>query len=280
MSKKQIKNEIEVVGNKITVVHIDQVDYISLTDLARYKDTQEPSAIISLWLRTYSTIAYLGLWESLHNHDFNTHIYEGFKIDAAQPQFWMSAQKWIKTTHAVGIVSKSGRYGGGTFAHPDIAFEFASWLSPEFKLYLVQEFERLKQDEAYRHQIVWSAHREIAKSNYLIHTQAIKEVIVPKLTAAQKRYVYASEADMLNVILFGQTAAQWRRSHPALSGNIRDYATDAQLKVLINLENTNAQLIKAGKSQVQRMTALHQLAVEQLTLFTHHQSSQLTTLKE
>jgi len=260
------KNEkIHVKGTEITLFSHQKEDYISLTDMAKYRDSENPSQVISLWLRTYSTIEYLGLWEMLNNPDFKPHIYEGFKNESAKPHFWMSAQKWINETNAVGMISKSGRYGGGTLAHSDIAFKFAAWISAEFELYLISEFKRLKQDEQRRLSLEWNLQRTLAKINYKIHTDAIKEEIIPKtITKAQANFVYADEADLLNVALFGKTALQWRNENSDLKGNIRDYATLEQLVVLSNMESINALLIRQGLSQSQRLVQLNATAITQM----------------
>jgi hypothetical protein len=257
---------ITVQGTSVNVATYNQNDYISLTDVAKYRDAVNPSQIISLWMRTYSTIEYLGLWEKLHNQDFKPHIYEGFKADSAKPHFWMSPQKWAKETGAVGIMSKSGRYGGGTFAHVDIAFKFAAWISAEFELYLVTEFKRLKQEEQQRLSLEWNLQRTLAKINYRIHTDAIKEQIIPpEITKEQASIIYASEADLLNMALFGKTAAQWRAANPEAKGNIRDEAALEQLVVLSNLESINALLIRQNLPQNERLIQLNQTAIVQLT---------------
>ncbi|MCL2261237.1 MAG: KilA-N domain-containing protein, partial [Fibromonadales bacterium] len=240
-----------------------QEDYISLTDIAKVRDMEESSQVISLWLRTYSTIEYLGLWEKLNNPDFKPHIYEGFKKESAKPHFWMSAQKWINETNAVGIISKSGRYGGGTFAHSDIAFKFAAWISAEFELYLITEFKRLKIEE--QKQLGWSAKRELAKINYHIHTSAVKHNLVPAtLTPQQTSIVYASEGDVLNVALFGMTAKQWRDKNANLKGNIRDYASINELICLSNMETINAVLINEKVPQKVRLIKLNGIAIQQM----------------
>ncbi len=257
--------KINVKEAEITILKKEQEDYISLTDIAKTRDKENPSQIISLWLRTYNTIEYIGLWEILNNPDFNHHIYEGFKNESAKPHFWMSPQKWIKETNAIGISSKSGRYGGGTYAHSDIAFKFASWISAEFELYLVREFKRLK--EAEQKQIGWSAKRELAKINYHIHTDAIKNNLIPKeLTAKQTSIIYANEADVLNIALFGQTAKQWREEYSDLKGNIRDYANINELICLSNLENVNAVFINEGLEQKERLIKLNKIAIQQMTV--------------
>ncbi len=203
MKKKSIKTEIDVNNNKVGIMRVRDIDYISLTDLARYADSEEPRLPIRDWMRSKEVVSYLGLWESINNENFKGGEFATFKNEAGSNKFKMSPQKWIKETAAIGIISKSGRYDGGTFAHPDIAFEFASWLSPEFKLYLITEFERLKKNEAYQEKIEWHANRILAKTNYIIHTDAIKNYIVPILTEKQKRFIYKEEADVLNVALFG-----------------------------------------------------------------------------
>ncbi|MCL2111791.1 MAG: KilA-N domain-containing protein [Clostridiales bacterium] len=272
------KNSIITVQNTIVnVTKIRKDDYISLTDIAKYRDADNPNQIISLWLRTYNTISFIGLWETINNPEFKPHIYEGFKQEAAQPTFWMSPKKWIDGTDAIGMISKSGRYGGGTLAHNEIAFEFASWISPEFKLYLISEFKRLKSEEQLQLSQEWDLQRTISKINYRIHTDAIKEHIIPPMvTKAQANIIYASEADILNVALFGLTAAEWRMNNPEKPGNIRDGATLEQLVVLSNMESINALLIKQGLSQGERLVELNQVAITQLTsLFGNKQIQRL-----
>ena len=219
-------------------------------------------------MRNKDVILYLGLWEQLNNKDFKRVEFDAFKNEAGSNKFKVSPQKWIKETNAKGIISKSGRYDGGTFAHPDIAFEFASWLSPEFKLYLIQEFQRLKKNVAYQNKIDWHANRVLAKANYLVHTDAIKNYIVPSLTEKQKRYVYAEEADVLNVALFGMTAKEWRESNPDIAdkGNIRDYTDLLHLVILNNLENINAELIEMGISQSEKLIKLNCMAKRRMEL--------------
>jgi len=259
------KETISVQGKEIVLFKKDQEDYISLTDIAKIRDAENPSQIISLWLRTYSTIEYLGLWEMLNNPNFKPHIYEGFKKESAKPHFWMSTQKWINETNAIGITSKSGRYGGGSFAHSDIAFKFAAWISAEFELYLVTEFKRLKIEE--QKALGWSAKRELAKINYHIHTDAIKYNLIPaKLTPQQTCIVYANEADVLNMALFGKTAKQWRDENADLRGNIRDYASINELICLSNMENINAVLINDGISQKERLIKLNKIAIQQMNV--------------
>ena len=244
---------------------MDNIDYISLTDLARYANPEEPKIPIQTWIRNKDVIAYLGLWEKINNENFKGLEFTTFENEAGKNSFYMSSQKWIKETNAIGIISKSGN-NGGTFAHCDIALEFASWLSPEFKLYVIQEFERLKKDEAYQYKLEWSATRLLAKVNYTVHTDAIKSFIVPTLTEKQKKFIYANEADVLNVALFGMTAKEWREQNPKLAdkGNIRDYTDLLHLVILNNLENTNAEMISHNISQEQRLINLNESARRQM----------------
>ena len=261
--KNIIKTEIEVKNKVIKVLRTGETEYISLTDLARYVNSEEPKVPIQTWMRNKDVILYLGLWEKLNNKDFKGREFTTFENNAGRNSFYMSTQKWIKETGAIGIISKSGN-NGGTYAHPDIAFEFASWISPEFKLYLITEFERLKRNEAYQNNVEWSVRRILASTNYKIHTDAIKENIVPVLTDKQKQFVYADEADVLNVALFGITAKEWRDSNSKLEGNIRDYASVLQLVVLVNLENINANMIESNISQKDRLIRLNEIAKKQL----------------
>lgn len=234
-----------------------------MTDIARYK-SDEPKDVIKNWMRSKDTIEFLGLWEKLHNSNFKGVEFDSFRNQAGSNAFTMSPTKWIETTGAIGIVSKSGRYGG-TFAHSDIAFEFASWISAEFKLYIIKDYKRLKADENSRFSLNWNLNREISKLNYRIHTDAIKEKLIPpELTPAQISFTYANEADMLNVVLFGRTAKQWKDENPDIKGNMRDGATLNQLLILANLESYNAVLIHQGKNQKERMELLRQLALQQI----------------
>ena len=263
---------IKVKDTDIVLYQKSDEDFISLTDIAKYRNKENPTEVISLWLRIFSTIEYLGLWETLHNPNFKPHIYEGFKIQSARPSFWMSPQKWIKETNAVGIISKSGRYGG-TFAHSDIAFKFAAWISAEFELYLISEFKRLKAEEQERLSSGWNLQRTLAKINYHIHTDAIKEHLIPNIVSdKQKSITYANEADLLNVALFGKTAAEFRAENPSAKGNIRDEATLEQLVVLSNLESINALLIRDGLPQSDRLEKLNKIAIEQLRSLLAHKS--------
>lgn len=264
MTKKIQKDTIHAKGVDIGIYTEDyQNEYLSLTDIARYK-SDDPTAVIQNWMRGRDVIEFLGLWESLHNPSFKPIEFEGFRNQAGANAFTMSPKKWIDNTNAIGIVSKSGRYGG-TFAHSDIAFEFASWISAEFKLYVIKDYKRLKYDESSRLSLGWNLNREVAKLNYRIHTDAIKEnLLPPALTPTQIAFTYASEADMLNVALFGKTAKQWADANPSLNGNIRDHATLQQLLVLANMESYNAVLIGQGISQAERMKLLRELAIQQL----------------
>ena len=261
---KMVKEVIHAKDIDIGIYTTDfENDYISLTDIARYK-SDAPDDVIKNWLRRKDVIEFLGLWEMLHNENFKPVEFVGFKKEAGANAFTMSPKKWIENTNAIGIVSKSGRYGG-TFAHSDIALEFASWISAEFKLYIIKDYKRLKIDENSRLSLDWNLHREISKINYRIHTDAIKDnLILPELTPAQISFTYASEADMLNVILFGMTAKEWRDSNNSKQGNIRDAASINQLLVLANLESYNAVLINQNKSQKDRMILLRDLAISQL----------------
>ena len=274
MNKDNIKTQLIVKEQVINVVKIDGQEFISLTDLARYADNEEPRLPIRDWMRSKEVISYLGLWESINNEAFKGGEFDTFKNEAGSNKFKMSPQKWIRETNAIGIISKSGRYNGGTFAHPDIAFEFASWLSPEFKLYVIQEFQRLKKKEAYQNKIDWHANRVLASVSYVVHTDAVKTYIVPTLTEKQKKFVYAEEADVLNVALFGMTAKEWKESNPNLvkNGNIRDYTDLLHLVILSNLENINAELIEMGISQSKRLVKLNSIAKKQMKLLEKNKS--------
>ncbi|MCM1382741.1 MAG: KilA-N domain-containing protein [Muribaculaceae bacterium] len=264
MQNNSIKSVIHAKDTDIAVISaVGKDDYISLTDIARYR-SDEPKDVVKNWLRSKSTIEFLGLWEQMNNPNFKGVEFDAFKNEAGANAFALSPQKWISTTNAIGIVSKSGRYGG-TFAHKDIAFEFASWISPEFKLYIIKDYQRLKEDEAYRLSLDWNVKRLISKANYRIHTVAIKEnLIPPDIAKSRQGFIYASEADVLNVALFGQTAAEWRKANPQAKGNMRDYATIEQLLVLANLESANAIFIENGVEQNERAVRLNQLAIKQL----------------
>ena len=274
MNTNNIRTQMIVKEQKINILIIDNKEYISLTDLAKYADEEEPRLPIRDWMRNKEVISFLGLWETINNENFKGGEFATFKNEAGSNKFKMSPQKWIRETNAIGIISKSGRYDGGTFAHSDIALEFASWLSPEFKLYVIQEFQRLKKNEAYQSKIDWHANRVLAKVNYLVHTDAIKNTIVPTLTEKQKKFVYAEEADVLNVALFGLTAKEWRTSNPDIAdkGNIRDYTDLLHLVILNNLENINAELIKMEIPQRERLIRLNNIAKKQMNLLQNNKS--------
>jgi hypothetical protein len=255
---------INVQGRDIALISNQSKDYISLTDIARYRNEKETTAIISNWIRSRSTLEFLGLWEKLNNPDFKPLDFEGFKNEAGNNYFVLSPQRWIEATNAIGITSKSGRYGG-TFAHKDIAFEFASWISSEFKLYLITEFQRLKESENERLNLDWNLQRTLSKVNYRIHTDAIKENLIPKELSKEKiNFVYANEADMLNTALFWMSAKEWRDKNPKAEGNIRDIAKIEQLVVLSNLESINAVLIQQGITQSERLLQLNKIAITQM----------------
>jgi len=261
MAKSQ---KINVKGNEILIYSEKTEEYISLTDIARYRDAERSDYILQNWMRNRSTIEFIGLWEIFNNPDFNSIEFDGIKNLSGSNSFALTPKRWIETTNAKGIVSKTGRYGG-TFAHRDIAFEFASWLSAEFKFYLIKEFQRLKEEE--QKLIGWSAKRELAKINYHIHTHAIKQNLIPaELTPAQTSIVYANEADVLNVAMFGITAKQWREANPELKGNIRDYATINELICLSNMENLNAVFINENIPQPERLIKLNQIARQQMNV--------------
>ena len=260
-----VKNQqITVKGIEISIFQQRNADYISLTGIARYKNPNEPKDIVKNWLRSKTTLEFLGLWETLHNPGFKGVEFDSFLKEAGSNSFVMSPSKWIEATGAKGIISKQGNTGG-TFAHRDIAFEFASWISAEFKLYLIKEFQRLKDEENNNKQLDWNLQRTLAKINYKIHTDAIQQTLIPAtLSAQQKNYVYADEADLLNVALFGKTAKQWRDENVNTKGNIRDIATIEQLIVISNLESINAILIHQGIAQSERLQKLNEIAIVQM----------------
>ena len=262
----KIITKINVKDNLIGIMRVENKDYISLTDLARYKNESNPGDVIIKWMSNKSSFDFYCLWEELFNEDFKLAESREFKNDSANQSFTMSPSRWISMTNAKGFVSKRGKYDGGTFAHPDIALEFASWIDPAFKLYLIQEFERLKYNEKYQGQIEWSVRRSLSKTNYKIHTDSIKENIVPTLTEHQKTFVYANEADVINVALFGMTAKQWREKNPNLVGNIRDYTDILHLVVLSNLEVLNANMIENNIKQKERLEKLNSTAKKQLQI--------------
>lgn len=259
------KDTIHAKGIEIGIYTTDfENEFISLTDIARYRSA-DPRITIHTWLRGRDIVEFLGLWESLHNSDFKRSEFDTFKSEAGTNAFTFSIKEWNDTLQGKGIITKSGRYGGGIFAHSDIALEFASWLSPEFKLYIIKDYKRLKSDENSRLSLNWNLNREISKLNYKIHTDAIKEnLIIPELTPAQKSFIYADEADLLNVALFGMTAKEWRKDNPGKKGNIRDYTDLHHLLVLANLESYNAILIEQNIGQPQRLEMLRETALKQL----------------
>ena len=273
MPNNIVKAEIKVNDRIIKILRINNSDFISLTDIARYANPEDPKIPVQTWMRNKNVISFLGLWEQLHNPNFKGIEFTTFESEAGKNSFYMSPQRWVKETNAIGIISKSGN-NGGTYAHSDIALEFASWLSPEFKLYLITEFERLKTNESYQYKVDWHANRILAKVSYVLQTDAIKNVIIPTLTEKQEKYAYSNEADVLNVALFGLTAKEWRDKNPELSkdGNIRDYTDLLHLVILNNLENINTQLIKEGLSQKERLIKLNKIAKEQIQILKNNKN--------
>ena len=259
-------NKITVKNIQINVTGIDDDDYISLTDIARFKNEQDPNAVIANWIRRVDSLQFLTIWERLNNEDFKPADFEGFKSKPGENAFTISPKKWIELTNAKGMKVKSGRHGGGTFAHRDIALEFASWISAEVKLYIIKEFQRLKIQES--EQLEWQGKRLLTKLNYLIHTEAVKEHLIPvELSSEQKSYIYANEADLLNVALFGKTAKEWREDNPGKEGNIRDYASTIELAILSNLEYLNSMLISQKSGQQERLVLLNKEANREKALF-------------
>jgi hypothetical protein len=266
--KKSKSTSIEVQGTAIAILSRKEEDYICITDIARYKNPDRTDDLIRNWLRNRNTIEFLGVWERLNNPDFNPVEFDGIKMQAGLNSFTLTPKQWIEKTGAVGLVSQAGRYGG-TYAHKDIAFEFASWISVEFKLYLIKEFQRLKDDESRRLSLAWNLNRTLSKLNYRIHTDAIKaHLIPPAITPAQAAITYATEADVLNVALFGQTAKQWREANPTLDGNMRDHASIEQLLVLANIEGMNAEFIHMELAQRDRLQRLNEIAIRQMQVLT------------
>ncbi|MFH0785259.1 MAG: KilA-N domain-containing protein [Pseudomonadota bacterium] len=262
------KSTMEVQGTAVSIVNRGNDDFISLTDIAKYKNPDHADDVIRNWLRNRNTVEFLGVWERLNNPDFNPVEFDGIKIQTGLNSFTLTPKQWIEKTRAIGIVSQAGRYGG-TYAHKDIAFEFASWISVEFKLYLIKEFQRLKEDENRRLSLAWNLNRTLSKLNYRIHTDAVKTHLIPaEVTPAQAAMTYASEADLLNVALFGRTAKEWRDAHPKLDGNMRDHANIEQLLVLANIEGMNAELIHMGLPQAERLKRLNQIAIRQMEILT------------
>lgn len=263
----KITVKMNVKDNLINVMRVNNVDYISLTDLASYSNPKDPSGVIRNWMSTRNSFAFYSLWEELSNPDFNSVKSHGIKIDEVPyNRFTMTPNRWKKEFNAIGIIPSSGKYSKGTFAHPDIALEFASWIDPAFKLYLIKEFERLKCNEAYQEKIEWSVRRSLSKTNYRIHTDSIKETIVPTLTDKQKLIVYATEADVINVALFGMTAKEWRENNPGKEGNIRDYADILHLVILSNLEVLNASMIENNINSKDRIEKLNETAKRQMAI--------------
>jgi len=265
---KNSKSTIEVKGSSVTVLSRKDADYISLTDIAKHKEPDRSDHVIQNWMRNRNTIEFLGVWERLNNPNFKPLEFEGFRNKAGLNSFVLTPRQWIGATHAIGLISVAGRYGG-TYAHKDIAFEFASWISVEFKLYLIKEFQRLKADENRRLSLAWNLNRTLTKLNYRIHTDAIKAHLIPAVvTDAQAAITYATEADALNVALFGQTAKQWRDANPRLVGNMREYASVEQLLVLANIEGMNAEFIHMGIAQGERLKRLNEIAIRQMQVLT------------
>jgi hypothetical protein len=259
-----MKKEIETLGINIVIQKKNNQDYLSLTDIAKFKNSKHSDDVIKNWLRNRFTIELLGFWEKIYNPNFNSVEFDGFRNDAGLNSFVLTPKRWIEKTNAIGIISTAGRYGG-TFAHKDIAFEFASWISIEFKLYMIKEFQRLKEAESNQQNLQWSVQRTISKINYRIHTNAIKENLIPNfLTKAQAKIIYANEADLLNVALFGMTAQEWKNQNPTIEGNIRDQASLEQLVVLSNMESINALLIQQNFTSEERILQLNQVAISQM----------------
>lgn len=267
---EKIITKMHVKDNLVKVMRVNGVDYISLTDLASYINPNDPSGVIRNWMSTRNSFSFYSLWEELNNPDFNSVKSHGIKIDEVPyNRFTMTPNRWKKEFNAIGIIPSSGKYSKGTFAHPDIALEFASWIDPAFKLYLIKEFERLKHNETYQERIEWSVRRSLSKTNYRIHTDSIKENIVPTLTDKQKLFIYANEADVINVALFGMTAKEWRENNPDKEGNIRDYTDILHLVVLSNLEVLNVSMIENNISQKDRLEQLNKTARRQINILTN-----------
>jgi hypothetical protein len=273
--KKQNKSTITVKGAVVSVLSQDTGDFISLTDIAKFKEPDRADHVIQNWMRNRNTVEFLGIWESLNNPGFKPLEFEGFRNRAGLNSFVLTPRQWIDATRATGLISKSGRYGG-TYAHKDIAFEFSSWISVEFKLYLIKEFQRLKEDESQRLSLAWNLNRTLSKLNYRIHTDAVKQhLIPPEVTPAQAAITYANEADLLNVALFGKTAKQWRDTNPGLDGNMRDYAGIEQLLVLANIEGMNAEFIHMQLPQSDRLKRLNAIAIRQMQTLTEPLAAEL-----
>jgi len=265
--------KINVQGTEIIIFQRKDDDYVSLTDMARYKNKENSGLVITHWLRTKYTIEFLGIWEQLYNPSFNVTEFGNIKTNSGSNSFVLSSRQWIEKTNAIGLISKTGRYGGGTFAHKDIAFEFASWISPEFKLYLIKEFQRLKEDENQRKSLEWDVKRLLAKVNYKVHTDAVKENLIPsEVSKSQRDRIYSSEGDVLNVAMFGTTALEWRENNPSKKGNIRDYANVTQLVCLAGLESLNAEFIRQNLQQGDRLKRLNEIAIIQMRSLTGQKS--------
>ena len=266
---------IHVKGTEIIIFQRHETDYISLTDIAKVKNPDDPRYVIQNWMKTRYTIEFLGLWELINNEKFNRVEFDTFKNESGSNSFVLTPQKWLEATNAIGIISKAGRYGGGTYAHKDIAFEFASWISAEFKLYLIKEFQRLKQQEQERKELGWDAKRFLAKANYKVHTDAVKQNLIPSgVSQKHINHIYADEADVLNVALFGKTAKEWREQHPGEKGNMRDFADVTQLVCLAGLESLNAEFIRQKLPQSERLQKLNQIAIIQMKSLTQKPSVQ------
>lgn len=270
-------NQVEVKGVEVRIRDVDKQNYISLTDIAKIKNATDPRFTVYTWLRNKETLRFLCVWEELNNPDFNRVDFDTVTKDAGTNGFMITPSQWIEKLNGIGLTVSAGRYNSGVYAHQDIAFEFASWVSAEFKLYLIKELQRLKTAE--QSQLEWSAKRELAKLNYHIHTDAIKEYIVPTLSEKQLSFVYANEADMLNVALFGKTASEWQKENPTLKGNIRDYASVEQLLVIANMESLNSVLIEQGIAQPERLKQLNNMAKSQLRVLQNTNSKLLTDKK-
>ena len=270
--KDKITTIMNVNQNEVRVMRINDEDYISLTDLARYKNPNDPSDVIKKWLSNYDTIEFLGLWEKLSNESFNSAEFSRIKSEAPKRSFTMTPSQWCTRVNAIGMTYSKGKYSVGTYAHSDIALEFTSWIDNLFKIYLIKEFKRLKLNESYQEKIEWSVRRSLSKTNYKIHTDSIKENIVPILTEKQKQFVYANEADVINVALFGMTAGEWRKKNPNLEGNIRDYADILHLIVLSNLEVLNANMIDNNIKQSERLEKLNATARKELSILSNDEN--------
>lgn len=279
MEKSNITTMV-VKENKVRIMRFEGTDYISLTDLARYKNVEEPGDVIIKWMSNKSSFDFYSLWEELFNKDFKVAESRHFKMDSNSQSFTMSPSRWIKLANAKGFVTKRGKYDSGTFAHPDIALEFASWIDPAFKLYLIKEFERLKYSESKQNKIEWSVRRMLSKTNYKIHTNSIKENIVPKISLKQKNYVYADEAEVINVALFGMSSKEWKEKNPNLKGNIRDYADVLHLIVLSNLEVLNASMIENNISQQERLEKLNKTAIKELMILSDNNNIKTISNKD